>query len=350
MKKFNIILLLASFFLLASCEKEDRTYNGPLYVEFSAEQYGQQASITSNIFKTPDDIGADKIGVQLIGYGRSEPLTVNFRLVDQVFYIVSLSKYVVDLPDGLKPSEYKVVPATAVYNTDYTFDGLSGVTFDKTYGRGSITIAPNSQFGVIPINILQKGGKLLFFALEDGNGLMANKPTALLYYQTPIDKQVVFLDQFASDPLTRGWTAIDKDGDGRIWFWESSQMWSYSYRSVPLTPENYLVTPMISIPTTDRPVLLTFEIAGRGSVEDNDYREQYKVIISENPITTINCRDADIVQDYVEITAANSDSNFGQVELDLSAYQGKDVYISIVHGNCVGQWTLKLRNFELSIY
>ena len=348
MKKiYSILFILGALGYFSSCELEDRKYTGPLFVEFSAEQFGQTAS-PSGIVKTAPGVGQDQIGVQLIGLAEPQTLTVNFRVADQVFYLISLDRYVVDLPDDLTPDKYRTVLSTGKYNVDYSFDGLSGLVFDKTYGRGSITMASNSQFGTIPINILCKGGAQFFFVLEDSENLQANKPTALLRFMTPIDKIVLLDERFFTDPFDRGWTEIDRDGDGYTWefFDNPPSITSDSYRGGnALFPENYLISPPISIPADAQNVTLDFQVADGAS---GDWKDQYKVIISENEITYDNCREADVLQDWTELTEANSSKKFTDVSVDLTAYKGKTVYIGIIHGNCTDQYYILIRN--LSVY
>ena len=348
MKKLYIILfILGTLGCLSSCEKEDRSYKGPLYVEFSPDQYGQTAS-SSGITKVAPGTGLDTIGVQLIGLAKAEPLTVNFRIVDQVFYLISLDRYVVDLPEGTAPGDYQTILATGKYDEDYSFDGLQGVTFDKTYGRGSFTIPANSQFGTIPITILKKGGARIFFVLDDSGDIQANVPTALLRYQTHIDTQILLNESFASDPFGRGWTEIDRDGDGYDWNYYDGAITSDSWLSGGIGavfPENYLISPSFAIPDEAQQVTLTFQVA---AADDTDYKENYKVIASENEITFDNCRDADVLQDYTELTEASSDGNFTNVSIDVTAYKGKTIYIGIVHGNCTDQYYIMVRN--LSVY
>ena len=351
MKKIHFILfIIGTLGCFSSCELEDRTYKGPLYVEFCPDLYGQTAS-PSGIIKIAPDLGEDLIGVQLIGLAQSQSLTVNFRIADQIFYLINLDRYAVDLPADIKQGEYQTILATGKYNVDYSFDGLSGVTFDKAFGRGSFTIAPNSQFGVIPITVLMKGGARFFFVLEDSENLKANKPTALLRYQTPVDKEILFEESFATDPFDRGWVSIDKDGDGYGWVYYATipSITSDSYLDDigPIFPENYLISPDITIPAEAKNVMLSFQVAAGAT---NDYRDKYKVIISENEITFDNCRNADVLQDFTELTEANSAKKFTEVSIDLTAYKGKTVYIGIVHGDCTDQYYILVRNLSVYTY
>jgi hypothetical protein len=293
-------------------------------------------------------VGQDQIGVQLIGLAQPEALTVNFRIADQAFYIIGIDRYVTELPDGYTPNQYRTILSTGKYGVDYTLDGMSGVTFDKTYGRGSFTIPSNSQFGTIPINVLQKGGAQFFFVLEDSDNLRANKPTALLRYSTPIDKIVLLDESFATDPFDRGWTEIDRDGDGYTWNTWGRAITSDSWKSGgvgPVFPENYLISPSITIPANAQNVTLAFQVA---AADDEDFREQYKVIISEQEITFDNCRDANVLQDWTELTEVCADGKYMDVSIDMSSYRGKTVYIGIIHGQCSGQYYIMLRN--LSVY
>lgn len=342
----NIILLLPILFLFSSCELEDRRYKGPLFIEFAPEVYGQIAS-SSGIAKEAS-VGQDKIGVQLIGLAQQEQITVNFRLADQVFYMISLDRYYSELPEGSKPSEYNTIQATAQYNVDYSFDGISSVTFDKKYNRGSFTIDAGSQFGTIPIEILSKGGAKLFFVLEDSDDIRANVPTALLRVETPVDKIILLDESFATDPFDRGWYDIDRDGDGYSWEWYNNpaSITSDSYRSsTALNPENYLVSPLVEIPSNAKNVSLEFQIAAGAS--GSDHKEQYAVLISEDPITFDNCRNAKVIQDYTVLTEANAGKKFTNVSIDISEYAGKSVYVAVLHGNCSDQYYILLRNFSI---
>ena len=349
MKKIEILLItIAIFFAFTSCEKEDRRYQGPLFVEFAPDQYGQKAT-PAYISKEASDIGLDQIGLQLIGLAVPQEITVNFRLADQIFYIISSDRYVADLPAGLLPSEYNIVKATGVYGVDYSFTGASGVTFDSDYGRGSITIPANSQFGTIQVQILRKGGAKLFFVLEDSKDIRANKPTSLLNYDTPVDRVILLDEDFATDPFGRGWSEIDKDGDGYTWVFYSStpSITSDSYDGVPLLPENYLISPLVSIPALAQNVALTFEVAAGGN---SDFADQYRIVVSENPITFANCRDATIIQDYVALTSANSGRKFTTATIDFGDYIGKSIYFAIVHGNCTDQFFILIKDLKFYTY
>ena len=159
-----------------------------------------------------------------------------------------------------------------------------------------------------------------------------------------------FSEDFATDPFDRGWTDIDKDGDGYSWNYydnpPSITSDSYLDDEGDVNPENYLISPAITnIPANAQNVMVAFQVAA--AANGTDYKEHYKVIASENAITSANCRNADVLQDWTELTNANRSKNFTNVAIDMSAYAGKTVYVGIVHGDCTGQYYILVRNLQV---
>jgi len=159
-----------------------------------------------------------------------------------------------------------------------------------------------------------------------------------------------FSEDFSTDPFDRGWTNIDKDGDGYSWNWygnpPSITSDSYLDDEGDVNPENYLISPAITNIPADAPnVTLAFQVAA--GANGTDYKEHYKVIISENEITFDNCRNADVLQDWTELTDANRSKNFTDVSIDMTAYKGKTVYVGLVHGDCTGQYYILVRNLKI---
>ena len=80
----------------------------------------------------------------------------------------------------------------------------------------------------------------------------------------------------------------------------------------------------MSIPEEANAADLLFEIAASAK---NAFRERYKVILSETPLTVDNCQSATNLIDYVELTEEYKQKNFIQQRIDLSEYVGKTIYI-----------------------
>lgn len=338
----GVLLLMG---ILLSCEEEDRTYRGPQYYEFSAAENGQ-TNYRNILLKESSVIGRDTICVQLIK-PTSESVQVNYRIADQLFYIKSKNAFVFDFPEGLGAGDYELYRTDAELETDYRMITEPGVTFDPKYGTGSIVVPAGEMFGYIPVEMLRKSGRGLYIVLEDSPDAMANRPTAVLNWQMAVDK-VFYMNADFSMAFPTAWTTIDKDGDGYGWEFYKGSLTSDSYRSStgPLTPENYLISPEVTFGDAKN-IAMTFSIAASAT---GAYQEKYRVIISTQPITEDNCRNAEVLRDYTELTKEHSKGNFIVEQIDLSAYSGKTVYIGFVHGDCTDMEMLMLLNVNIYSY
>lgn len=207
-------------------------------------------------------------------------------------------------------------------------------------------IAVSSSLTTLSANLAMELGTIYYVRAyaENAVGLVYSEETIIT---TPsIIEDVIYFETFSSEPFDRDWYEIDMDGDGYSWEFYSECMTSDSYRSSKaLTPENYLVSPLIELPADTQNLQMFFEVAsGANSV----WEEQYRVLISETPITAENCREATILQDWTELTEENRGETFTSVNISLNDYKGKSVYISILHGNCTDIYYLMLRNFKVS--
>lgn len=180
-----ILLLVLSSIALISCQKEDRTYNGPEYVEFSPDQFGQTLGTDGLTRKTGTTIGAETFVVQQIAYLVEKERTVNFRVADVVYFMISSNMYLSELPSGAKSGDYKVEYTTMKEGVDYSFDGVEGISFNNQYLTGSVTIGKMESFAYIITNILQPSGKSMFIVLENSNDFTANKYSRILKYTAP---------------------------------------------------------------------------------------------------------------------------------------------------------------------
>ena len=147
-----------------------------------------------------------------------------------------------------------------------------------------------------------------------------------------------------------GWTLIDANEDGFNWFLHYDDyddihvMASRSYDSDEgaLTPENYLVTPLLKLPVPDdgNPIILSYHVAASGN---NFYEEKYKVIVSATGNDAGDFDDEHIVFEEV-LTEDESGWGFALREVDLSDYAGEEVYIAFVHYDCENQDRLIINN------
>ena len=158
--------------------------------------------------------------------------------------------------------------------------------------------------------------------------------------------QVTLLNEgFEGNAIPSGWTVIDADGDGYQWEHNSVQGIIYQghnqsegaavsfskvlYPSTPLTPDNWLVTPAITLVGNST---LTFW----KQVGYQAYAEHYGVYIS-----TTSATDLSSFTLLFEETSPQS-NGWVQQTISLSEYTGSTVYIAFRHFNCTNKLALAL--------
>ncbi|MBK7174116.1 MAG: choice-of-anchor J domain-containing protein [Bacteroidales bacterium] len=160
--------------------------------------------------------------------------------------------------------------------------------------------------------------------------------------------QTYLLEEFFDDPenLPSTFTTIDQDGDGYIWrinTWESEvYAVSDSWLSDPgaLTPENYLVTPKISLAGLSGTVTLRYTV----QVADEEYfEEKYKVALS----TTGN-QVADFSNVlFTETTTLTEYYVWKERLIDLTPFIGEDIYLTWCHFECTDMYKLLLDSIQV---
>jgi len=85
MKKFLKLFAIAALFIVfvASCEEEDKSYNGPLQIEFPSygENIGGYGDDGQWLMLADVDSANAEIKVQLIGAQLTEPITFEFEVI-----------------------------------------------------------------------------------------------------------------------------------------------------------------------------------------------------------------------------------------------------------------------------
>jgi hypothetical protein len=163
-------------------------------------------------------------------------------------------------------------------------------------------------------------------------------------------KAQVFLQEgFENADLPSGWTTIDNDGDGNDWYIllnsQSSSgsfnvhsgeghITSASYAGVALTPDNWLITPAVSLTGTPK---LSFWVAG----QDPSYAAEYFAVY----ISTTGATVADFT---TELTHGTATGDMTEYTADLSAYAGQTVYIAFRHYNVSDMFRLNLDDVVIS--
>lgn len=166
-------------------------------------------------------------------------------------------------------------------------------------------------------------------------------------------KEYLLYEGFDSG-LPTNWNTIDADGDGYNWYLSSEAaynssygMTSASYDSDALFPDNYLVTPQLSI--VDGTMLHFWACA-----QDKLWAaEHFGVAISTE--SNYNPYDFTTIQEWT-MTAKGGDKgprgtqelgNWYEYTVDLSAYAGQDIYVAIRHFNCTDWFRLNVDEVEV---
>lgn len=157
-------------------------------------------------------------------------------------------------------------------------------------------------------------------------------------------KAQVFLQEgFEGSDIPTGWTTIDNDGDGNNWYvLNNSQsssggyvvhsgdghITSASYASGALTPDNWLITPAVSLTGSPK---LSFWVAG----QDPSWASEYFAVY----ISTTGATVADFT---TELTNGTATGDMTEYTVDLSSYAGQTVYIAFRHYNVTDMFRLNL--------
>ena len=178
---------------------------------------------------------------------------------------------------------------------------------------------------------------------------------AAIFAVVALNAQTYLLQEsFDAGSLPTGWITLDQDGDGYTWDAESPvnngftpyagagciSSASYVNNVGALTPDNWLITPALNIPTGESTVI-SWWVAG----QDPSYcAEHYEVLVSTSGTAASDFNTTPI---YEETVATGRDDYQNRI-VDLSAYAGQTIYIAFVHNETTDMFWLNLD--EVSVY
>lgn len=178
-----------------------------------------------------------------------------------------------------------------------------------------------------------------------------SKPTLSELQITPATerstKAVIFSEGFEwTNMPENGWTTLDQDGDGNNWFVYTAAGSAHTgaksvasaswYSGNALNPNNWLITPQITLPASGT-IMLGYWIGAQEPAWPN---ERYKVAIS-----TTNTNPSSFTIIHAETLTSGG---WKERIHNLSAYAGQNVYIAFIHTECTDMFYLKLD--DVSIY
>ncbi len=144
-----------------------------------------------------------------------------------------------------------------------------------------------------------------------------------------------------------GWLVIDADGDGNNWVilpdqgWTSHQYsgnWaaSYSWDTTPLTPDNYLISPAVTIPADASAATVSYIIGSAN--ESTFYREHYSVYFTTDITSTATIQGGTVLENDREIPANGTENRSHNV----IALAGQTGYFVVRHHNVTDEFILGL--------
>ncbi|PKP48120.1 MAG: hypothetical protein CVT92_16400 [Bacteroidetes bacterium HGW-Bacteroidetes-1] len=245
---------------------------------------------------------------------------------------------------SLEPVEGQI-PGESSAEIDVTF--TANVDAGNYHANIIVTSnAPNQPLLYVPVNLEVTGEGNICYPSPRNLTDVVNGGDVVLSWQEPDlgggGGGEDFVEDFEAGTLPTGWLSLDVDGDGYVWdntaieFWDMEPhtglycMYSASYRNFvgPLTPNNWLITPSISISSESE---LKFWVSAQDPAWS---QEQYYVRVSTTGTA---------VADFTEtIHSAITPIAWTEIVLDLSAYAGQSVYIAFVHADVTDMFSVKI--------
>ncbi len=148
------------------------------------------------------------------------------------------------------------------------------------------------------------------------------------------------------DNNMEGWTTIDSDGDGYCWEYYQGYAKSASYinGSGPLTPDNYLVSPLkISV---NNNCTISFQACALDAIYPE---EHFGVAISTEGNTSAS--DFNTIAEWTLSAKNNRElGSWYKYTVDLSSYIGQDIWVAIRHFNCYDKFSILVNDISIVSY
>lgn len=149
------------------------------------------------------------------------------------------------------------------------------------------------------------------------------------------------------------WSILDGDGDGFNWgvydgletygfsgycFLSQSYDWT---NAVALTPENYLFSPTIAIPSDA--AVITFKMKA-GSPETTYYAEQYAVLVYD-----VDDTESDATPIFVDTLTEGGENTAKTISAEIPAsFASKNIQFVVLHFDTTDEYALIVDDFEIT--
>lgn len=259
------------------------------------------------------------------------------------------------------PSTNTVVTFSVSGTSTASINDIEFVTPTVTFNSGS-TADQNLVLRIYNDGYVEGNEELIVtFTVNNNGGNALKNPNVDDVFQvrivdndvtiTPVMVNTLFTDDF-SDGDASNWTVLDANNNtADDWTLVEESNWttpfgiysdyfmaSYSWNGVDYSPNNFLSTPQISIPTGSTNINLSY-FAGSGS-DPNYFSENYEVWISTAIGSQANITAGTRLVDTVIPAMGGATYN---VTIPNS-FAGQNVYISFRHHDTTGEWLLGVDN------
>lgn len=156
-----------------------------------------------------------------------------------------------------------------------------------------------------------------------------------------------YLEDFENTDVLLCWLTVDGDGDGNNWTFDylrgegagfdgsNGIAASASYSNGPLTPDNWLISPAFTLPTSEELKLSWFVKA-----QDADYADEYYTVY----ISTTGHSISDFT---TQVYTGMPTGSWGRQVVDLASYAGQTIYVAFRHYNCTDMFWLDIDNVRI---
>ncbi len=300
-----------------------------------------------------------KFSVDLSAYAGQQGYVAirHFNCTDQ--FVLNLDDIVISLPGEEEPwnsvetTANKVTITGLTSNTEYEYKivGKMEATADASSPFGTFTTMENNP---MPYDIAVAPGSTSATLSWKGNSDQYE-----VWYRAAGDETPIFFEDFeSSESLPTGWQSVDADGDGYKWYTlpeakvvlqtdgemgfythsENGIVTSASYINNiggtdigALTPDNWLITPQVTLGTKVSAWL-------RG--QDDAYAEEHFAFY----VSTTGTDLSDFTKISEEFVATGE---YKEYFADLSMYAGQQGYVAIRHYNVTDMYWLNLDDFGI---
>lgn len=242
----------------------------------------------------------------------------------------------------------------------YSAYNISGVDNGMSVYNGDVemsNLTPNTTYYVRSFVVYDGetiyGNELTFTTLSCTSTQEVYKTVCSHYDVSAGNEEVILSESFDNGVLPDGWSTIDNDGDG--YAWDAGQSYnigswtnhtgagcvsSASYRSDvgALSPDNWLITPALNIPTEG---VTTF--SWWATAQDPSYPSEHYVVYVSAGSNTIS----DFLSNPVYEETLTTGRDYQQHSIDLSAYAGQSVYVAFRHNDCYDMFWLNIDDVTL---